>query len=186
MIDQGTDRGVLLAPAAPSGTAPYELWNPAAPQATRTFQAVMAASASQIAWATRCTPLCRVQVLDLATGQHTVLGLPGASSAVNAAFSPDGKFLALQASYDNLGDDGALAMQLDIASMASSHPAVVPGPRVSSDALVSFGWPASTDDLVAELNFMTKVQVTAWRPDTHRLAVAVISPGPDSTSLIIG
>jgi hypothetical protein len=187
VIYQGTDRGLLLAPAAPSGTAAYRLWSPAAPPAvSRTFIGVLAASARQIAWATRCDPVCRVEVLDLTTDQRTVVGLPGASSAVNGAFSPDGKFLALQVSFNNLGDDGALAMQLDVVSMASGNLEVVSAIRVSSDALVGFGWPIGSDDLVAELNFMAKLQVTSWRPDAHRLAVAVISPGPESTSLIVG
>lgn len=47
-------------------------------------------------------------------------------------------------SFSNVGDDGddgALAMQLDVVSMASGNPAVVPAMRVSSDALVGFGWP---------------------------------------------
>jgi hypothetical protein len=186
-IDQGTDRGLLLAPAGPSGTGTYELWNPAAPHAaSRTFNGVLAASASDIAWATRCDPLCRVEVLDVATGRHITVGLPGASSAVNGAFSPDGKFLTLQVSFVNIGDDGALAMQLDVVATSGGHPAVVPAMRVSSDALIGFGWPAASDDLVAELNFMTKLQVASWRPGAHRLAVAVITPGPESTSLIVG
>jgi hypothetical protein len=187
VIYRGTDRGLLLAPAAPSGTATYKLWSPAAPHAvSRTFDGVLAASARQVAWATRCAPVCRVQMLDLATGQQTVISLPGASSAVNGAFSPDGKFLTLQESYLNLGDDGALAMQLDVVSTASGKLSVVPAIQVSSDALVGFGWPDGSDDLVAELNFMAKFQVASWQPGAHRLAVAVISPGPESTSLIVG
>lgn len=188
VIFRGTDRGLLLAPAAPSGTAAYKLWNPAAPRAgSRTFDGVLAASASRIAWATRCDPVCRVQVLDLATGQQTVVSLPGASSAVNGAFSPDGKFLTLQVSFDNLGDDGALAMQLDVMSMASGNQAAaLPTVRVSSDALVGFGWPDGSDDLILELNFMTKLQVASWRPGTPRPTVAVISPGLRSAALIVG
>jgi hypothetical protein len=187
VIYQGTDRGLLLAPAAPSGTATYKLWSPTAPQAvSRTFDGVLAASARQIAWATRCDPVCHVEVLDLATGQHTVVGLPGASSAVNGAFSPDGKFLTLQVSFSNLGDDGELAMQLDVVSMASGNLTAVPAIRVSSDALVGFGWPVASDDLVAELNFIAKLQVASWRPGARRPAVAGISPGPESTSLIVG
>jgi hypothetical protein len=187
VIYQGTDSGLLLAPAAPSGTATDRLWNPDARQATsRTFDGVLAASARQIAWATRCAPVCGVEVLDLATGQHRVVRLPGASSAVNGAFSPDGKFLSLQLSFDNVGDDGALAMQLDVVSTASGDLAVVPAIRVSSDALVDFGWPAGSDDLVAQLNFTAKLQVATWRPGAHRLTIAAISPGPESTSLIVG
>lgn len=187
VIYQGTDRGLLLAPAAPSGTATYKLWSPGAAQGvSRTFGEVLAAGARQVAWATRCDPVCRVQVLDLATGRHTAIGLPGAGSAVNGAFSPDGKFLTLQVSFSNVGDDGALAMQLDVVSIASGNPAVVPAMRVSSDALVGFGWPAGSDDLVAELNFMAKLQVASWHPGAHRLAVAAIRPGPQSASLIVG
>jgi hypothetical protein len=188
-IDQGTDRGLLLAPTAPSGTATDKLWNPGAPgghAVSRTCDGVLAASASQVAWATRCAPVCGVEVLDLATGRDTAVRLPGASSAVNAAFSPDGKFLTLQASFVNLGDDGALAMQLDVVSTASGDPAVLPVMRVSSDALVGFGWPAGGDDLVTELNFMAKLQIVAWRSGAHGLSVAVISPGPESDSLIVG
>jgi len=70
--------------------------------------------------------------------------------------------------------------------MAASNPVVVPTIRVSSDALVGFGWPAGGDDLVAELNFMTKLQVTSWRPGAHGLAVAVISPGQEPAALIVG
>jgi hypothetical protein len=58
--------------------------------------------------------------------------------------------------------------------------------RVSSDALVGFGWPVNGDYLVTELNFVAKLQVVAWRSDTHGLAVAVISPGAESASLIVG
>jgi hypothetical protein len=185
-IDQGTDRGLLLAPATPSGTATDKLWNPGAPATSRTFDGVLAVSVSQVAWATQCDPVCGVEVLDLATGRHTVVRLPGASSAVNGAFSPDGKFLTLQVSYVNLGDDGALAMQLDVVSTAGGKFAVTSVMRVSSDALVGFGWPAGGDDLVTELNFMAKLQVVAWRSDAHGLSVAVISPGPESDSLIVG
>ena len=186
VIDRATDRGLLLAPAVPSASTADELWNPADPQASRTFDGVVATSASQIAWAARCAARCRVQVLGLATGRHTTINLPRASSAVNAAFSPDGKFLALQVSSASNGDDGALAMQLDVASTASGRVTAVPGTSVSSDALVSFGWPASRDELVAELSFMTKTQVASWHPGARELTVAVIQPGPKTAALIVG
>ena len=186
-IFQGTDVGLLLAPAAPSGTAPDELWNPSAPHAaSRTFAGVLAASAVAIAWATPCDPLCRVEVLDLATGRPTVVRLPAGSSAVNAAFSPDGKYLALQVSSTNVGDDGALAMALDVVSLGGASPAVAQAFRVSSDALVGFGWPDSGDDLVAELNFIAKIQIASWQPGAHRLAVAAMSPGAESASIVTG
>ena len=185
VIDRATARGLLLAPVAQPGTAVYRLWDPAAAGAGRSFSSVMAASARQVAWVTGCDPLCHVRVLDLVTGRQNAIALPGGSSAVNGAFSPDGKFLALQVSSVSRGDGGALAMQLDVARMARSHLVLVPGTQVSSDALVGFGWPARGDDLVAELSFLTKVQVTSWHPGAHQLAVAVIRPGAQSGALIL-
>jgi hypothetical protein len=186
-IEQGTSRGLLLAPVAPQpGTTTDRLWDPGGPQPGRAFDGVIAASASEIAWAPECDPSCRVQVLNLATGRRTTVGLPDASSAANGAFSPDGDFLAIEVSFYNGGDDGALATMLDVASMASGRLTVVPGTFASSDALAGFGWPAAGDSLVAELTFTTKVQVASWNPGATRLAVAAIRPGQDSDSLIVG
>ena len=185
VIDRATARGLLLAPVAQPGTAVYRLWDPAAAGAIRSFSAVMAATARQVAWVTGCDPRCHVRVLDLVSGRQNAIALPEGSSAVNGAFSPDGKFLALQVSSVSRGDGGALAMQLDIAPMARSRLVLVPGTQVSSDALVSFGWPVRGDDLVAELSFLSKVQVTSWHPGAHQLAVAVIRAGPQSGSLIL-
>src|SRR6266702_2856387 len=186
VIDRATGRGLLLEPATQRPGAAYKLWDPADPQASRAFDRVIAASASEIAWAARCGARCRVQVLNLVTGRHTMVELPGGSSAANGAFSPDGKFLALELSIDNSGDGGALATQFDVASMASGRLTVVPGTWASSDALVGFGWPAAGDSLIAELSFTTKVQLALWRPGSARLTVAVIRPGRNSASLIVG
>ena len=187
MIVQETDRGLLLTLAAQRpGPATYELWEPGAARISRTFAGVIATSASEIAWTPRCAALCQVQVLNLATGRRTTVGLPEASSAANAAFSPDGTFLALEVSSYNNGDGGALAAQLDVASTASGRLAVVPRTFVSSDALAGFGWPAASDTLIAELSFTARVQVASWRPGAARLAVAAVRPGQDSASLVVG
>jgi hypothetical protein len=186
-IDQATRQGLLLAPVAPQpGTTTDTLWEPGGPQPGRTFDGVIAVSASEIAWAPTCDQLCRVQVLDLATGRRTTVELPGVSSAANGAFSPDGDFLAIEVSFYNEGDDGALATMLDVASMANGRLTVVPDTFASSDALAGFGWPTDGDSLVAELSFTTKVQVASWHPGATRLAVAAIRPGQDSDSLIVG
>ncbi len=187
VIDQATRRGLLLAPVIPQpGTTADRLWDTAAPQDSRTFDAVIAATPTEIAWAPACAALCRVQVLDLATGRQTAVELPKGSSAASGAFSPSGGFLALQLSLDNTGDDGALAMRLEVASVTSGRLTAVPGTFVSSDALVGFGWPASSDSLVAEFIFTTKTQLASWHPGASRLAVTVIPPGPDQASLVVG
>jgi hypothetical protein len=186
-IAQGTDRGLLLAPVAQQpGAAAYKLWDPAAPQASQAFDGVLAASATEIAWTSRCTARCRVQTLDLATGKRTVVALPAGSSAASGAFSPDGGFLALQVSFGNTGDGGELAMQLEVAPTTSGRLTAVPGTWASSDALVSFGWPADGDSLVAEFSFPGKIQLASWHPGASRPAVTVIQPGRDQAALILG
>jgi hypothetical protein len=187
LIEQATDRGLLLAPVAPQpGTTTYQLWDPAAPQARRTFDAVIAASATQIAWTPPCAARCRVQVLNLATGRQVTAELPEGRSAANAAFSPGGTFLAVETSFSNEADDGGQAVQLELMSTASGRLTAVPGTSLSSDALISFGWPASSDSLVAELSFTTKVQLMSWRPGAARLAIAVLRPRQSPASLVIG
>ncbi len=186
-IEQATDRGLLLAPVAPRpGTIAYQLWNPAAAQASRTFNAVIAASATQVAWTPPCAVRCPVQVVNLATGRQVTAELPAGKSAANAAFSPDGRFLAVEASFTTEADDGGQAVQLELVSLASGRVTAVPGTWLSSDALISFGWPASSDSLVAELGFTTKVQLMAWHPGAARLAIAVLGPAQSPASLVIG
>ena len=186
LIEQGTDRGLLLAPVAQdSGTMPDVLWDPAPPGPSRAFAGVIAASATEIAWMPPCVARCRLEVLNLATSRPVSIELPAASSVSNAAFSPDGSFLVLQVSFTDDSDDGELAVQLELVSMASGRLTAVPDTWVSSDALVGFGWPASSDSLVAELSFTTKVQLAAWRPGASRLSIAVLRP-PNPASLIIG
>jgi hypothetical protein len=187
LIEQATDRGLLLAPVAPRpGTTAYQLWNPAAPRAARTFEAVIAASTTQIAWAPPCTARCRVLVLNLVTGRQVTAELPEGRSVANAAFSPDSSFLAFEVSFSNEADDGGQAVQLELVSTTSGHLTAVPGTWLSSDALISFGWPASSDSLIAELGFTTKVQLASWRPGASRLAIAVLRPQRNPASLVIG
>ena len=186
-IDQGTDRGLLLTPVSlPPGAAAYKLWDPSSRLTSQTFDGVLTASPGEIAWTSPCTPRCSVQMLDLATGRHTVVTLPAGSSAAGGTFSPDGDLLALQVSLSDVGDDGELAMQLEVAPVTSGRLTAVPETFVSSNALVEFGWPADGDSLVAEFIFTTKTQLASWHPGASRPAVTVIQPGPSQASLILG
>jgi hypothetical protein len=187
LIEQGTDRGLLLAPVVQdSGTMPDTLWDPATPQPSRSFAGVIAASATEIAWAPPCAARCAVQMLNLATGRQVSVELPGASSAASAAFSPDGGFLAVQVSVSDHSDDGELAVQLEVVSMASGRLTTVPQTWVSSNALIGFGWPTSSETLVAELSFTTKVQLASWHPGASRLAVTTLRPQHSPASLVTG
>jgi hypothetical protein len=184
VIYQATDRGLLLAPISQqSGGTADKLWTPADPQASRTFDDVVAASAADIAWTPPCAATCQVQVLDLAAGRRTVVELPAGSSAAGGAFSPSGGLLALLVSS---GGDGGSAVQLEVASVTSGRLTAVPGTSVSGDVLVDFGWPTSGDTLVVEFIFATKAQVASWRPGATRLAVTAIKQGQDRAWLVVG
>ena len=187
LIKQGTSRGLLLTPVGPrAGTMADKVWDPAAPQASRTFDGVIAASATQVAWVPSCVARCRMQVLNLTTGREASVELPAASSVASAAFSPDGSFLVVQVSVSDTTANGARAVQLERVSLANGRLTAVPQTWVSSDALVGFGWPAGSDSLIAEFSFTTKVQLASWRPGASRLAIVVLRPQHSPASLVIG
>ncbi len=179
LIDQATDRGLLLAPASGQPGTADELWNPANSR-TRTFGDVVAASPADIAWTPPCAATCQVRLLDLATGKTTAVELPAGNSAGSGAFSPDGKLLALEVS------PGGGATRLEVASVTSGRLTAVPSTLVGSNAHLEFGWPASGDSLVAEFIFATQVQLASWHPGATRLAAAEIRPAQDLASLVVG
>ena len=86
--------------------------------------------------------MCRTLPRAGAESGHRAAGtaeLPQGRSVATAAFSPDGRFLAVEVSLSSEADDGGQAVQLELVSMASGRLTVVPGTWLSSDALVSFG-----------------------------------------------
>jgi len=185
-IVQGTERGLLLAPASQQPGTADVLWGSFPLKASPVFSGVIAADPDEIAWTSQCTASACVRVLNLATGRRTEVALPAGSSAVNAAFSPDGGFLALELSIGSHGDGGELGMRLEVAPVTSGRLTPVPGTWVSSDALIGFGWPAADDTLVARFSFTTKMQLASWHPGARSLAVTIIAPGSNELSLILG
>jgi hypothetical protein len=186
-VARGTARGLLLAPAAgPEAMAPDQLWDPAAAGAGRALPPVLAATATEVAWAAGCARLCRVVIDNLTTGKQATVTLPKGTSAASAAFSPGGDYLALQVNSTSAGDNGALAVRLEVAPAATGRLTAVPGTFASSDALVGFGWPGSGNSLVAEFTFTTKTQLAAWSPGNAWLDVAVVRPDVSDLALIVG
>ena len=96
-IYRATERGLLLAPVS-SGSGPQvdKLWNPADRTASRTFDSVLAASPTEIAW----TPAVRGNVpradAGPGNGQAAAVNLPAGTFAQGAAFSQSGKLLAIE------------------------------------------------------------------------------------------
>jgi hypothetical protein len=185
-IAQGTTRGLLLAPVTTHAEAPDLLWNPYPGKTVRRFANVLAQSANLIAYTPPCTTICSLDVLNLTTGRATVLTLAVGRGLTDASVSPDGRYLALAVSFTQEGDDGALAMQLEVADLRTGRTSLVPDTWVSSDALDGFGWLGDGDNLVAELTFATRVQLALWNPASASLAVADVRPAAEPAALVVG
>jgi hypothetical protein len=188
VIIRGTVSGLLLAAVTVRPGAPAEgLLDPATGHLTAVRTRVVAASATELAATMPCSSAsCRLVVSDLATGRSRVVVLPPGTSVANAAFSPDGSYLALQVNAAPGGADGGSATRLEVVATATGRLTPVPDTSLSSDALIGFGWPPGGDQLVAELSFTTKVQLAAWRPGATQLAVTVVRTGHGADSIFTG
>jgi hypothetical protein len=188
MIVRGTVRGLLVATVGPHPGAIAEgLLDPATGHLTAVGNPVVAASATELAVTAPCTTgPCRLMVVNLATGRSGTVVLRPGTSVADAAFSPDGSYLAVQVNAAPGGADGGSATQLEVVATATGQLTTVPDTSLSSDALIGFGWPPGGDRLVAELSFTTKVQLASWLPGAARLAVTVVRPGSGVDSIFTG
>lgn len=189
-ITQGTRRGLLLVSLSLTNDGNTDrLWNPATGKVLRRFDGVVAVNATAVAYAPPCGLTCPVHVFSVTSGRDVTIKMRATDTVASGVFSPDGRFLALQVSRGNgeVGDGGASAIQLEVASAATGRAVVVPNLFVSGDALAALGWPRSRDDLVAEFSFDGAVQMASWDPVAGgSVAVADIKPTEDPAALVVG
>ncbi|HXS63087.1 MAG TPA: hypothetical protein VN767_09435 [Streptosporangiaceae bacterium] len=205
---RGTKRGLLLAPVVPSaGGQSVRLWNPATSRFTARFYAVVAASADAVAytapashWVGKhrqrgprttvrgglCLSTCQVHVLNLATGYKLTLLVPPGHVVTDAAFSPDGRYLALEVSAGESSDSSSLEVQLEVASLATGHLTVLPHTWATGDPMTGLGWPGNDDGLVAKLDTGSKVQMAFWAPGARSLAVANLGANANPADIVVG
>jgi hypothetical protein len=180
-------RGLLLTPAVPvEGSAAHVLWITGPGRAGGPYDSWLAVSAQQIAWMPRCARHCTVKVTDVLTGRVITARLPAGQVAISAAFSPDGRYLAVQAGPDFVATGTGAATHLFVVALRTGRMEAVPGTRARGAALVGFGWPGGADVLVAELLSPATVLLSAWQPGTARPAVAALEPGPAVSGLVPG
>jgi hypothetical protein len=178
---------LLLAPGNQAGNcAAFLLWNRRAGQVSRLAGRMLAVSAREIAWIPCCAGHCVVQVTDVVTGQVTPVRQLAGEVAVSAAFSPDGKYLAVQVGSQSAGTGSAAAPALYVASLRNGQVTAVPGTRAPGSSLVAFGWPGDGDTLVAGLSFAAKVELAAWHPGASRADVIALKPGHGAAQLVLG
>jgi hypothetical protein len=189
-IAQGTPRGLLLESRSQGGEVTTDrLWDPATGKVLRTFDGVVAVSAAAVAYAPPCVATCPVHVFNVQSGREVTVKMRPTDTVTTGVFSPDGRFLALEIARGNgdVGDGGASAIQLEVASPATGRAVVVPRIFVSGDALAAVGWPGRRDDLVAEFSFDGAVQMALWDPSVGGdVAVTDIKPNQDPADFVVG
>lgn len=190
LIAQGTPRGLLL-DSLSQGVAGLadKLWDPVTRKVSRSFDGVVAVDSTAVAYAPPCAESCPVHVFNVRSGREVTVKMRPTDTATSGVFSPDGRFLALSIGRGNgdVGDGGASAIQLEVASAATGRAVVVPHIFVSSYALAAFGWPGSRDDLVIEFSFDGAVQMVSWDPVAGgNVAVADIKPTEHPAALVVG
>jgi hypothetical protein len=175
----------------------------------RTFRRVLAATASELAFASRCASSCSLRVVDLVTGLDQTVRLAH-GDPVAGEFSPDGRYLALEVRGSHLtvevrGHDrssyvrtrtargvarrsrGSVSdTQVEVADLTSGRVVVVPDTAVSGTASVGFGWPGDGDYLAAKLTFGARVRITYWSAAAGASVSASVSATLDPAELVTG
>ncbi len=186
---RGTKRGLLLAPVLSSpGRPTVRLWDPVSTRFTATFRAVVAASADAIAYTRpHCASACPVHVLNLATGYKLTFRSSSGHTVTDAAFSPDGRYLALEVTAGESSDGETLEVQLEVASLASGRLTVLPHTWSAGDPLTGLGWPGNGDDLVVKLTAGSNFELLAfWAPGARSLSVAPVEGGQNPADIVVG
>jgi hypothetical protein len=183
---RGTKRGLLLAPVATGGQS-VQLWNPATSRFVATYHSVVAASADTVAYVQpSCALTCLVHVVNLATGYKLTLMVPQGHVVTDAAFSPDGRYLALEVSAGESSDSSSLEVQLEVASLATGKLTVLPHTWATGDPMTGLGWPGNDDGLVAKLDTGSSVQMAFWAPGARSLAVANLGAAANPADIVVG
>jgi hypothetical protein len=203
---RGTKRGLLLQPVSPGADGQtVRLWDPDSARFTATYSAVVAASADAVAYTTprpvgkhrqrdprtavrgsRCQSTCQVHVLNLVTGYKLTLLVPAGHVVTDAAFSPDGRYLALEVSAGESSDSSTLEVQLEVASLATGHLTVLPHTWATGDPQTGLGWPGNDDRLVAKLNTGSEVQMLFWAPGHRAPALASVRGNQNPADIVVG
>jgi len=161
LIDRGVGEYLLL--SGHDGAS--VLWNPRNGPAIRQFADVIGAGPSQVVWTQGCAR-CRLQILNLATGDTVTTRIPGSQVATpRPVLSDDGKLMAVRLAGGPVGvlDTGTGALT------------VIPGTALSNAAWLKIGWLGETHRLVIIAGLKANsgfVQFGDWQPGETRLTLA--------------
>jgi hypothetical protein len=157
----------------------FILWDPRTGRVLRHFANVIATGPGQIAWSPGCQS-CRVQIMNVPAGTTVTPPIPGRNpAALAAAFSDDGRLLAVQSP----GRDIAV---FDTASRTLT---AIPGTASSNGKWQNFGWQASSHRLVIAAGSYLQpgpAQLAYWQPGATHLRIATIHNPAEITDLQTG
>jgi hypothetical protein len=157
----------------------FILWDPGTGRVLRHFGNSLAFGPGQIAWSAGCRS-CQVQIVNVSTGTTVTTPIPGRNlAAVNAAFSDDGRLLAVQSP----GRD------IEVFDTASRTLTAIPGTALSSADWQNFGWQARSHRLIVTAgpnNQPGPAQLAYWQPGSTRLRIFTIRDLGEITQLQTG
>ena len=154
------------------------LWDPRTGRVLRHFDNVIGSSPEQIAWSAGC-PSCRVQILNVSTGQNVTTPIPGGDpAALNGTFSDDGRLLAVQLPSRELA-----VFDTDTKTLTP-----IPGTALSSAESLQFNWQHGGYRLIitAGPNNQPPLQLAYWQPGQARLKVATVQNPSEAMELETG
>jgi len=164
------------------------LWDPRTGRVLRYFDNVIATGPEQIAWSPDCRG-CRVQILNLSTGTTVTTPIPGRNpnalsatfnnAALNAAFSDDGRLLAVQQP----------SREIQVFDTATRILTAIPGTALSGADWQNFGWQPGGHRLVISAGpngTVGPAQLAYWQPGDAVLRVATVRNLREITELQTG
>jgi len=162
-VDRGVGGDLLLLPSTGTSSTGM-LWNPRTRQVTRRFSNVVDAGPQQLIWSQGCDS-CRLQILNVATGNTVMTKLPGGlSSQLGETLTDDGKLLAAQLP----GRD------IQVLNTSTGAVTVIPGTAVSNADWQNFSWQNGAHRLIVTAgpsNGPGPAQIGYWQPGDTRLRV---------------
>jgi hypothetical protein len=156
------------------------LWDPRTGRVLGHFDNAIAAGPEQIAWSSGCRS-CRVQILNVSTGQNTTTPIPGGDPAsLNGTFSDDGRLLAVQLA----------SRELAVFDTGTKTLTPIPGTALSSAESLQFNWQDGGYRLRVTAGPPSQLggplQLAYWQPGDTRLKVATIRDPHEITELETG
>jgi hypothetical protein len=161
LIDRGVGEYLLLS----GHNGANVLWNPRTGQTIRQFADVIGAGPSQVVWTQGCQT-CRLQILNLTTGDTVTTRIPGSQLATpRPVLSDEGKLMAVRLAHGPVG----------VLNTGNGELTVIAGTALSNAAWLKIGWQGESHRLVIIAGLKANsgfVQFGDWQPGETRLRLA--------------